>query len=197
LIEQDWDTFVESAMHAWLGPASPETVRLQTEVARTSTTPAVTRQMIQGGSAMDVTDQLGGLAMPLLVFHRREVQQLPLEVSEKLVAAVPDGRLLILEGGTASILIEDFDLALRELVGFVRGAEASAQPHVTDRSRVLTPRELEVLGLLAAGETNAEIGLRLSVSVHTVERHVGNLYRKIDARGRADATAYAVRRGLA
>jgi DNA-binding CsgD family transcriptional regulator len=33
--------------------------------------------------------------------------------------------------------------------------------------------------------------------VHTVERHAANLYRKIGARGRADATAYALRRGLA
>ena len=60
----------------------------------------------------------------------------------------------------------------------------------------LTPRELEVLRLVAEGETNAEIGLRLGLSVHTVERHAANLYRKIGARGRADATAYAVRRGL-
>ena len=45
--------------------------------------------------------------------------------------------------------------------------------------------------------TNAEIALRLALSVHTVERHVANLYRKIDARGRADATAFAVRQGIA
>ena len=50
---------------------------------------------------------------------------------------------------------------------------------------------------MAAGETNAEIGRRLGVTVNTVERHVVNVYRKIDARGRADATAFAVRNGLA
>jgi DNA-binding CsgD family transcriptional regulator len=60
----------------------------------------------------------------------------------------------------------------------------------------LTERELDVLRLIARGETNAEIAHRLKVSIHTVERHVANLYRKIDARGRADATAFAVRRGL-
>jgi len=38
---------------------------------------------------------------------------------------------------------------------------------------------------------------RLGLSTHTVERHVANLYRKIGARGRADATAYALRSGLA
>ena len=38
---------------------------------------------------------------------------------------------------------------------------------------------------------------RLGVSVNTVERHVANVYRKIDARGRADATAWAIRHGVA
>ena len=61
----------------------------------------------------------------------------------------------------------------------------------------LTPREQEVLRLLAAGESNRQIARRLGLSPHTIERHVANLYRKIGARGRADATAYALRSGLA
>jgi DNA-binding NarL/FixJ family response regulator len=60
----------------------------------------------------------------------------------------------------------------------------------------LTPREIEVLGLIAAGHTNAEIAGRLSASVRTVERHISNLYGKIGARGKADATTYALREGI-
>jgi DNA-binding CsgD family transcriptional regulator len=56
---------------------------------------------------------------------------------------------------------------------------------------------VEVLGLLARGETNAQIAVALGLSINTVERHVANLYRKIDARGRAEASAFAVRNGLA
>ena len=61
----------------------------------------------------------------------------------------------------------------------------------------LSRRALEVLRLVAAGESNSQIARRLGLSTHTVERHVANLYRKIGARGRADATAYALRNGLA
>jgi DNA-binding CsgD family transcriptional regulator len=61
----------------------------------------------------------------------------------------------------------------------------------------LSRRELEVLRWLAAGETNRQIARRLGLSPHTIERHVANIYRKIGARGRADATAYALRSGLA
>ena len=61
----------------------------------------------------------------------------------------------------------------------------------------MTEREAEVLRLVAAGRTNQEIADTLVLSVTTVQRHIANLYAKIDARGRADATAFAIRHGLA
>jgi non-specific serine/threonine protein kinase len=61
----------------------------------------------------------------------------------------------------------------------------------------LTPRELEVLRLIAAGESNKQIAAELYLSIRTVERHITNLYTKIGARGKADATAWALRHELA
>jgi LuxR family transcriptional regulator, maltose regulon positive regulatory protein len=60
----------------------------------------------------------------------------------------------------------------------------------------LTRREAQVLELLAAGRTNNEIAAQLVVSIHTVERHLQNAYRKIGVRNRADAAAYIVRTEL-
>ena len=60
----------------------------------------------------------------------------------------------------------------------------------------LTAREVEVLRRLADGKTNTEIAEELFVSVRTVERHVANIYAKVGARGRANATAYALTHGL-
>lgn len=59
----------------------------------------------------------------------------------------------------------------------------------------LTAREAEVLDLIAAGRANKQIASELSISVSTVEQHVTRLYAKIGARGRADATVHALRRG--
>lgn len=59
----------------------------------------------------------------------------------------------------------------------------------------LTVREAEVLGLIAAGRANKQIATSLSISVSTVEQHVTRLYAKIGARGRADATVHALKRG--
>jgi DNA-binding CsgD family transcriptional regulator len=60
----------------------------------------------------------------------------------------------------------------------------------------LSPREAEVLRLVATGSTNNEIAAALFLSVHTVERHLTNSYRKIDVRNRAYATAYVLRMDL-
>jgi DNA-binding CsgD family transcriptional regulator len=60
----------------------------------------------------------------------------------------------------------------------------------------LTPRELEVLTLLAEGISNKAIARRLGISVHTAKFHVGALIDKFDAVGRTDAVAQAARRGV-
>ncbi len=60
----------------------------------------------------------------------------------------------------------------------------------------LTTREVEVLRLVAAGRTNREIATELVLSLRTVARHITNIYGKIGARGKADATAYAIRHNL-
>ena len=65
----------------------------------------------------------------------------------------------------------------------------------THRPDGLSAREAEVLRLLTLGHTNLEIAAKLVVSVHTVERHLQNAYRKIGVRNRADAAAYMARDG--
>jgi non-specific serine/threonine protein kinase len=60
----------------------------------------------------------------------------------------------------------------------------------------LTARQTEILRMVALGHTNREIAASLSLSLATVERHLANIYAKIGARGRADATLYAARSGL-
>ncbi|MHB8574688.1 MAG: LuxR C-terminal-related transcriptional regulator, partial [Dehalococcoidia bacterium] len=62
-----------------------------------------------------------------------------------------------------------------------------------DRPGGLSPREWEVLGLLAAGLSNRRIGDALALSARTVERHIANIYAKIGAHGRAEATTFALR----
>ena len=60
----------------------------------------------------------------------------------------------------------------------------------------LTPRELEVLALMAAGRSNSEIGQQLFISRKTASVHVSNILAKLGAASRTEAVALARRRGL-
>jgi two-component system nitrate/nitrite response regulator NarL len=70
-----------------------------------------------------------------------------------------------------------------------RAAAVAARP-------ALTPREAEVLRLIAEGADNVAIGLELSISPHTVKQYVTNIFEKLGVRSRVQAAVYAVRAGL-
>ncbi len=59
----------------------------------------------------------------------------------------------------------------------------------------LTPREFDVLALIAEGASNKAIARRLGISVHTVKFHIASLLDKLDAEGRTEAVALAARMG--
>jgi DNA-binding NarL/FixJ family response regulator len=65
-----------------------------------------------------------------------------------------------------------------------------------ERFDVLTPRELEVLKLIAEANTSKEIADKLFISIKTVDRHRQNILEKLGMRDRVELTRYAIRRGL-
>ena len=76
-------------------------------------------------------------------------------------------------------------------------AQGSAPAPATGAAAaVLTPREAEILALVAEGRSNGEIGKQLFISTKTVSVHVSNILAKLDAASRTEAAAVARRRGL-
>ena len=94
-------------------------------------------------------------------------------------------------------------MALDQLLEAVRAVYAGEQyipPQVAMRigERMLaqlSPREMEVLKLLARGLSNKEIAARLALSVKTVEAHKANAMRKLELTGRIDIVKYALLQG--
>jgi DNA-binding CsgD family transcriptional regulator len=117
-------------------------------------------------------------------------------------------RVVALLGDVAGVRLvgphEDADVALVPQADL----RASASAHETDdalagddaldasRALHVTPREREVLALLAEGASNKTIARRLGISVHTAKFHVGSLLDKLDASGRTDAVTHAARIGV-
>ena len=75
-----------------------------------------------------------------------------------------------------------------------RGQSSENRPFA--RARHAQAREIEVLGLLARGQSNKEIALRLVISRKTVGTHVEHIYAKTGASNRAQASLFAVKHGL-
>jgi DNA-binding NarL/FixJ family response regulator len=115
-----------------------------------------------------------------------------LAACRELAAALPNARLAVIAG--------DRDAEIETIDSFLRATGESPEtlPSLSgdSLSSRLTPRELEVLRLIAAGHTNREISDELVLSVRTVARHITNVYGKIGARSKAEATAFAIRHNL-
>ncbi len=128
LIDQDWDTFVESAAHAWLGWPSEDEGRLAADWFRTATTPAIARATMREASAIDVTPELPSVRCPVLVLHRADATVIPLELSRELAASLPDARLELLPGRSASLFFEDADAVADRIVAFARHPTTAPEP---------------------------------------------------------------------
>jgi DNA-binding CsgD family transcriptional regulator len=116
----------------------------------------------------------------------REPIRLALDVGDGALA----DRLAALLAGVPGLRLVGPDEAADAVIG--QPAAAAQEP----AGEALTPRELEVLGLLAEGASNKTIARRLGISVHTAKFHVSSLLDKLDAIGRTDAVAHAARIGV-
>ncbi|GAB3947736.1 LuxR C-terminal-related transcriptional regulator [Corynebacterium tapiri] len=110
-----------------------------------------------------------------------------------------------IEAGAAGYMLKDAEPA--ELIAAVRAAvegDSALSPVVADRLMTrgqtprmsLTPRELEVLSLVAAGSSNRQIGEELMLSEATVKSHLVHIYDKLGVRSRTSAVAAARERGV-
>ena len=112
---------------------------------------------------------------------------LAVEIDDPVLA---DRLAALLDGVAGLRLVAPGEAATLAIVS--RDSNRTVEPHGFD----LTPRELDVLALLAEGASNKTIAAKLGISVHTAKFHVGSLLDKLDATGRTDAVAHAARRGV-
>jgi NarL family two-component system response regulator LiaR len=149
-----------------------------------------------------------------------------IEATRQALAVSPNTKVIVLtsfsddelvfpaiEAGATGYLMKDVDPAeLHQAIRAVHEGEVQLHPDIMKKliHRVtahqiesdsspgnLTPRELEVLSLIAQGKSNREIAMALSISEKTVKTHVGNILGKLNLADRTQAAIYAHKHGLA
>ncbi len=109
-----------------------------------------------------------------------------------LPSDIPPDQLVAALGAAAAGLIVMHPV---EVAALLPAAEPASRP-LAELAEPLTPREGEVLQMLASGLANKEIAARLAISEHTVKFHVASILGKLGAGSRTEAVSLGIRRGL-
>jgi pimeloyl-ACP methyl ester carboxylesterase/DNA-binding CsgD family transcriptional regulator len=203
LASEHWETFTETLAHVAMGWERGDLAQALSAHWRASVTRETYQQFLDQFTWPTVEDLAalrGRFKAPVLVVARRHKylgERIP------VMSAALDARVVLLPGADAMPYIGDTARVIEVIHRFVEQGDAlesedlqaeEVQRDVLDGGQ-LTQREREVLGLLAAGKSNAEIAEELVLSVRTVERHLMRIYDKFGVSGktaRVVAAAHAI-----
>lgn len=169
------------------------------ELARISATPETAATMERAFYEIDVTELAPQVRVPTLVLHSRHDSGIPFEEGRRLAALIPDARFVPLESRNHILLAEEpawarFLAEVHAFLGVIGTEEEEAEPEALFPE--LTPREAEVLALLARGVSNEMIAEKLVITQKTVRNYVSRIYSKLGADSRAQAIVLAREAGL-
>lgn len=177
--------------------ASDEQLRWFNDLCLKTTSAEIAGALIEARASVDVSDLLAAVRVPTLVLHSREDQVVPLSEGRLLAAGIPGAQSVELDSKNHVLLEHEpawkrFCEAVRDFMEIARRSGAD-DPAFAE----LSPREREILLLIADGLSNADIAERLGISEKTVRNHVSNVFDKLGVWTRAQAIVFARERGFA
>jgi DNA-binding CsgD family transcriptional regulator len=197
VLRADWELGSRLLAEALVPDADRELARSYARLRRESTSGETAASLLELWARTDLREILHEITAPTLVLHRREDPVVPIELARKLAVLIPGARFQALEGRCHQPWFGDPAAVLSAAGGFLNFTPPQrASREGGELSPQLTPREREVLALVAEGLDDASIAQHLVLSAHTVHRHMANIRTRLGQPSRAAAVALAARRGL-
>ena len=192
---RDWDLYARTVT-GWSDLPADERAPYQQVVADTGSAAAYEVHM-RTLDSIEPPDDLAELRAQTLVVQMADDDFYPGPLARRAAATIPGARLAVVSTpySRPTGALDAVRAFLTEGAERRTGVPSPQRQSPPDDAR-LSPRELEVLRIVAEGKTNAEIAEVLVIAPNTVARHVKSILAKTGAANRAQAAAYAARRGL-
>jgi pimeloyl-ACP methyl ester carboxylesterase/DNA-binding CsgD family transcriptional regulator len=174
--------------------ATEEQMRWLDDLQRVSVSATTLATARQQRMTADAEPLLPTLQLPTLILHSTGDRMNSFEYGRRLASSIADARLVALDSENHIVLEEEpaWQVFLDEVRQFL-AADAEGTRTSIRVEDVLSAREIDVLRLAASGQDNEAIAATLHLSVRTVERHLQNIYAKLDVQGRSARTAAVAR----
>jgi pimeloyl-ACP methyl ester carboxylesterase/DNA-binding CsgD family transcriptional regulator len=178
--------------------ATPEQLRSLNHLMRIATAPEIAIKRLRPYHHLDLRETAKKIQCPTLVFHSRGDARIPFEQGRALATLIPDARFVPLESRNHWVVDTEpaWGHFVSELDGFLPSLEQPVGARECAELGELTPRELQVLELIAEGVDNRTIGRGLGISEKTVRNHVSIVFGKLGVNSRARAIVWARDAGL-
>ena len=200
---RDDPTYRQIFTSGFMPEATTEQANWFNELQRVSTSPENAARVQETTANIDVLDRLPEITAPTLVLHALGDRRVPYEQGRQLASLISGAKLVDLDSQNHLLIASEpawkvCQAAVREFLG--TGPAVSAETVAGTNSELrpdgLTPREVEVLRLIANGRSNQDIANELVISFNTVTNHVKSIFGKTGCANRTEAAAYAIPRGL-
>lgn len=197
LVRAHWGVGSRVLAAVFLPDADAAALDWFTQYQRASATPQMAARVLEAIYESDVRESLRQVVAPTLVLHRADDRAVPFAAGREIATLVPGAVFRPLMGAAHPPWRGDTGAVLAAMADFIRlGRYPFEEGEAPALETALSSRELEVLALVAEGLSNEEIAARLSLSPHTVHRHVANARAKLSQPSRGAAAAAAIRAGL-
>ena len=174
---------------------TPEQHNWFNELEKVSVSPADAARFLHVTNRVDVTALAPRVACPTLVLHANRDARVPFDEGRRLASLIPGARFVPLDSRNHVLL--EHEPAWRQWQEEVRAFLPAASAGSGDASFIqLTPRERELVELIARGFDNAQIAARLELSEKTVRNHITSIFSKLEVETRAQAIVLARDAGL-
>jgi len=174
---------------------TPEQHNWFNELERLSVSPKNAARFMQVFNQLDVSELAARVVCPTLVLHANRDARVPFDEGRRLASLIPGARFVPLDSRN-HVLLEG-EPAWEQWLDEVRAFLADGEAAVRDIAFAhLTPRERELLELIAQGRDNAQMAALLGLSERTVRNHITSIFSKLEVENRAQAIVRAREAGF-